>query len=537
MSNKLGKFCKKKDTNVLQFEIMIHKEIDSKYNIEEMFGLKKDDLGNYSLNNNLDYDIVIDNINNSMDYIIPKIQYNVDDVKVFEGYNHFKFLEDTYHIITGKIIKLYRIREWISHFEIYCIKSESLREIWLILIWKVIIWIKDNDWLFFDRERGRIIFKVLAVIKMLTFLCEHKINHTLMVASYFYKLNDIMKIGLFSLYHEKIFYNIKEINKCLCISNVLGEYMDNKRKQLIKTSVYEFGVGTYNECDLAISHCWMDMLLLEEIYAKKLCNYLIKNNKCAWLDLVQSCFNAKKCRSEYLGNVMVISKCLEDCPINISVKQRTMRLMLSEWARRGWVAQEVTSSKNLIGLSLKYGLILNLDNKLIKNVLSINHRNLDTAYNNLSSRVWRKMEDIWLTSEWWTKSINSEQAYGKLLPYIITNMGFTNINTFSYGYSWLPKKIDNGKIDVPNAKYIGNGRLFILGYYIAEIQHKYKSKNTYGEGKKCYVMVNKKINNDRTLYIWPVNKLSVEWNLKGKPELLDITIFNINIIEECIILA
>lgn len=271
-------------------------------------------------------------------------------------------------------------------------------------------------------------------------------------------------------------FDIYSQGKCICTSTKVGEELDIRRKNIKSKNIFK----GYGECQAAISHCWGDRMLVDDTQ-NDIQERLSQIGKDLWLDIAQTEeFNAIKCRQEYSDKVYVVEKMTYYCEMddtihkiydgNTSISKNMYVLAMSDWASRGWVAQEMTSANSIL-------LVTEFD---VHNVTQFVKLRMPTAFGimtseldylrliTISNRIWRFSDDIWLTTEWWlgcsqAKAIESENIRKTILNGMLT----TNLSrpTVRQNFCWWPTMIVDMQPSWPVDINIEDGVLILTGMF------------------------------------------------------------------------
>lgn len=252
--------------------------------------------------------------------------------------------------------------------------------------------------------------------------------------------------------------------ECCCSNEDYGLLLQEVK--IIMCSKYQKKYGQYGKTKRAISHCWGDRLLLgtdTEFNAieQTLQKHSMLTTEC-WLDLAQvEKFDAIKCRREYSGDVIVINrtgfKLDRKYPKNLIVDI----LALSDWAERGWVAQEVSTAKRLLLLTPHECIKLNIkDTEQYATLFGCIDFSIKSSYSTLVTRVWRYKLDIVRTSEWW-----SSKPQQDILKYMEQNaLTNGNANCTATQACWIPTSLEayDMKYKLWETKVLDNGKKLLI---------------------------------------------------------------------------
>lgn len=230
------------------------------------------------------------------------------------------------------------------------------------------------------------------------------------------------------------------VEGCVCISKEYGDELNQELQQLkpkIDANIFK----TYGECNAALSHCWGDKLLLNRSgqVLKNVSNLLYINDYTPWLDIAQDYFEAALAKQEYTDIVIILAKPIYEFGHLMTDKEIVNCLLLSDWAQRGWTAQEVQGAHStMVMCSNEIRKVeLSLVGSLAVQMLGIKSDQSDQDYYiSLLSRKWRRREDLIKTSEWWSQDPNILE---KLLKATLVS-SYPNNNRQSC--CWLPTQYE-----------------------------------------------------------------------------------------------
>lgn len=273
--------------------------------------------------------------------------------------------------------------------------------------------------------------------------------------------NDIWyKVVKNTLLHSILLYVITNNSmckpeKCVCNDLTFGDELNKQKENVLSILKNTNLFGTYGKCYAAISHVWGDNIMLNPILNKNVIKTLENEAKGKfWLDLVQDSFNADLCRQEYSGDVYIITQPLIYLPNNTPLNIILTILAISDWSRRGWIAQEYNSAITL-KIVMSNG-VINVSKEITESMFSTRYGSIsqpkylsdntpngidEATFDVLKKRKWRKYEDIILTVKWWSIK-PSVYERNKILPKWIGNNLFSTYKDDNYkgngiGWCWL----------------------------------------------------------------------------------------------------
>lgn len=240
---------------------------------------------------------------------------------------------------------------------------------------------------------------------------------------------------------------------CQCASTEYGKKLNEIYTNKEMKIFYQYlKCAKYGEAINPVSHAWGDGAMAMIAYARR------KDfPQFLWLDAAQNeKFDAIKCRKEYENRevycISTFSLILESSPWiakiikrwgeTFGIAQLTASILVSsEWGHRGWIAQEFSAASTLN--------LWPLLSKCSKDDMDISFKEamgwLKTEKHNalrtIIRRIWRQLEDISISSEWWSieAGIDKMQALGIIATGGIQSYSEILIQPIlmSKGYCWL----------------------------------------------------------------------------------------------------
>lgn len=294
--------------------------------------------------------------------------------------------------------------------------------------------------------------------------------------------------------------------KCICDSEDYGNILSS-RKASVTTKMNSLGFNPgYNCRGLALSHCWGDELLLTQ-EDKQLEDVLeeLELYTGIWCDLAQHEFNAELCQNEYRDIVIILAKPIYFIGHLLSPEAIPSILVMSDWAERGWVAQEMDQCQ-YIELISKYGKNIHYDPNWLGNHLSMSLGRVHigvprtTYYISLIKRIWRRKEDIFLTMKWWSR--------GQITITDMISNACTGINANPTGrnYCWIPGSTlsKTRKLNVDTVQ-LNNGVLAITGQIqVMDAEELWKNVVESGTRIATFGVIAQFINKYRWLLVVPI---------------------------------
>lgn len=313
---------------------------------------------------------------------------------------------------------------------------------------------------------------------------------------------------------------------CICASKNFGDQLQLEVKKLLKQDLSNIW-STYGQSEGAISYTWGQKLIINE--EQKMAHYAsigvqignnmkgrkkdifgelkpscvvsekYKDNLCkVWLDIKQSNFNKDLCRKEYEGTVVILEKWLLNEGSRLLPSLINIAIGATDWAIRGWVAQEMTSAKVIVlvcgNIMINgYEYILQIYPTISELIGRMTHRRFDAPICKarcVLSRIWRQKLDVYNTADWWMKTgYKNLEWFNKLdLPLLClwASVGMYNnsSNLDNIGWCWYNPKVDSignnyikSKFGNENATVDQNGILEISVYENINQKILNKSKN------------------------------------------------------------
>lgn len=232
--------------------------------------------------------------------------------------------------------------------------------------------------------------------------------------------------------------------QCNCVSDRYGAYLAAESQKYKQVDAAQYG-----ESGAAISHCWGDELIISQdvSFIYRMACKLMKNQ--LWLDTMQKQdFLADACRNEYSNRDVTGALYLSD-------QLAQHGLIYTNWAARGWVAQEVSSARRLYFYCWNRKFELENISWYDKEMLGI-YTGLDDhgIYHVLRGRLWRRTGDILCQQELWVGSNTNDWLDQDWFKHSVLRYGVERV--YGKGFCWMPSYCMTGYKTVSHISYQGH---------------------------------------------------------------------------------